>query len=310
MITKAQANETYSILNSEGIQGGLTGQVKLIIHDELGNTVGVQDLYNGIEVDEDMMNQSLDTAKIIFSRLAGGDISYKVAKIAFGNAGHNFDNPKQAVAALSTDEELSASMKIKASLNETADKHFLYTHTNLDGSTTTYRMVYIEKDILAENITYGANGNQFIVRVPISYDEFNGRVGDATGTEVMYKPETVGYRLINTTTGDLMTFEGVDASGVPTGDFSEVYSWDDNGTRRYTFMNGINSSGVIDTVNGGYRPQEISEILLCADITGDGSVDDPYKKYATSRMTSGLLSFPEGFTFTYEWTLSWNFPAA
>lgn len=307
MITKGQAAETYSILNSEGIKAGLTGKVRLLIHDENGNTVGAQDLYNGIEVDDEMMNQSLDTAKVIFSKLAGGDVGYKIAKIAFGNAGHNFDNQKQAVPAVSTDEELRAATLVKASLNETSDKHFLYTHTNLDTSTTTYRLVYIEKDIAAENITYGANGNQFIVRVPISYDEFNMRVGGAMTDDVMLDTPTVKYDLVNDTTGALMSFDGVDSSGVEIGDFSEVYSWDDNGTRRYTFLNGINGSGVIDTANGGERPQEISEILLCSDITGDGSVEMPFKKLATSRMTSGLLSFPEGFTFTYEWTLSWNF---
>jgi hypothetical protein len=253
------------------------------------------------------VNQTLNTAKVIFSRLAGGDSNYKVAKIAFGNAGHNFDNPKQAIDAQETDEELTASNLIKLSLNETTDKHFLYTHTNSDSSTSTYRMVYVEKEILPEHITYGADGNQFIVRVPISYDEFNMRVGGAEDSSVMYDEDLISYDLVNGTTGALMQFRGVDNSGAETGDFTEVYSWDDNGTRRYLFKNGINASGVIDTANGGDRPQEISEILLCADITGDGTVDAPYKKLATSRMTSGLLSFPEGFTFTYEWTLSWDF---
>ena len=307
MITKGQAAETYSILNSEGIKAGLKGSVKLLIHDENGNTVGAQDLYNGVEVDDLMMNQSLDTAKVIFSRLAGGDMGYKIAKIAFGNAGHNFDNQKQAVAAVPTDEELHSATLIKASMNETADKHFLYTHTNIDTSTTTYRMVYVEKDIMPENITYGAGGDQFIVRVPIGYEEFNMRVGGATGTEVMMKESLVAYDFVNDTTGALMGFAGVDTSGVETADFSEIHSWDDNGTRRYSFRNGMNSSGVIDIANGGDRPQEISEILLCANITGAGTAESPRKKLATSRMTSGLLSFPEGFTFTYEWTLSWNF---
>ncbi len=307
MITKGQAAETYSILNSEDAKAGLTGRVRLLIHDKEGNTVGAQELYSGFDVDDEMMNQSLETAKVIFSRLAGGDANYKIAKIAFGNAGHNFDNSKQAVPAVSTDEELRAATLIKTSMNETADSHFLYTHTNLDASTTTYRMVYIEKEILPENITYGANGDQFIVRVPIGYEEFNYRVGGATDSSVMYDDPLISYRLVNDTTGALMDFAGVDSSGIETGDFTEVFSWDDNGTRRYSFRNGINSSGVIDTANGGDRPQEISEILLCADITGDGTVENPYKKLATSRMTSGLLSFPEGFTFTYEWTLSWNF---
>lgn len=305
MITQGQAAEVYSVLNSEKSQAGLVGTVKLYVHDTSGNTVGVQELYNGIDVNDEMVNQSLNTAKKIFSRLAAGDASYKIAKIAFGNAGHNFDNSKQAVPAVETDEELRSSTLIKASLNETSDKHFLYTHTNQDTSTTTYRMVYIEKDILAENITYGANGDQFIVRVPIGYDEFNMRVGGATTLDTAYEEDLISYKLINDNDGTVMTFAGVDGNGDPTGDFTEVHY--DSGTGYYTFLNGINDSGVIDNTNGGIRPQEISEILLCADITGSGTVDDPKEKLATSRMTSGLLAFPEGFTFTYEWTLSWNF---
>ncbi len=307
MITKGQAAETYSILSSEGVKAGLEGKVRLLIHDECGNTVGAQELYSGIDINDIMLNQSLDTAKVIFSRLAGGDVAYKIAKISFGNAGHDFDNSKVAVDATSADEELISATRIRASLDEASDHHFLYTHTNPDTSTTTYRMVYVEKDILAEHITYGTSGNQFIVRVPISYDDFNVRVGDAETTDILYKDETISYNLINPNDDTIMDFDNVDGSGVPVGTFTEVYSWDDAGTQRFLFKNGLDGSGNIDTVNGGTRPQEISEILLCAAITGAGIVEDPYQKLATSRMTSGLLAFPSGFTFTYEWTLSWNF---
>lgn len=307
MITSGQATEVYSILNSEKAKGALKGTVRLLIHDENGNTVGAQELYSGVDVHDEMLNQSLLTAKKIFSRLAGGDTNYKIAKIAFGNAGHNFDAPKQAVDALETDVELNSAHLIKNSLNETSDKHFLYTHTNLDSSTTTYRMVYIEKDILPSHITYGQDGDQFIVRVPISYDDFNMRVGNADTTDVNYEPELVKYKLINDADNSVMEFDGVDSNGDPIATYTEVHSWDDSGTRRYVFKNGLNSSGVIDTTNGGDRPQEISEIMLCADITTDGPSGAENEKLATSRMTSGLLAFPQGFTFTYEWTLSWNF---
>jgi len=307
MITSGQASEVYSILNSEKAKGGLKGTVRLLIHDENGNTVGVQELYSGTDVNDEMLNQSLLTAKKIFSRLAGGDMSYKIARIAFGNAGHNFDNQKQAIDALETDVELNAAHLIKNSLNEDSDKHFLYTHTNQDNSTSTYRLVYIEKEILPAHITYGQDGNQFVVRVPISYDDFNRRVGGAETTDVNYEQDLVQYKLINDSDGTVMEFDGVDSNGDLIGAYTEVHSWDDNGTRRYIFKNGVDSSGNVDTTNGGDRPQEISEILLCADITGSGTAESPYEKLSTSRMTSGLLSFPQGFTFTYEWTLSWNF---
>ena len=308
MVTKGQAQETYAVLNSEGIRGGLTGKVKLLIHDELGNTVGAQELYEGVDVHDEMLNQSLDTAKVIFSRLAGGDMGYKIARIALGKAGRHFDYPKQAVDATQLDEELRAATLIKLSLNSaSADDHFLYEHTNLDMSTTSYRMVYVEKEILAEHIGYGQDGNQFIVRVPISYAEFNGRIGDVETKTTMFKDETLTYSLISDVDGTIMEFGGVDSNGDTILAHTEGMK---NAGGEYTFKNGLDGNGVINTTDGGDRPQEISEILLCADITGAGTPEDPSLKLATSRMTSGLLSFPEGFTFTYEWTLSWNFPAA
>jgi len=304
MITQGKAAEAYAALNSDGIKAGLVGTVNLVIHNESGEAVGVQELYHGTDVDDMMLNQSLDTAKIIFSKLAAGMVDHKIAKIAFGNAGHNFLNPKQAVDAVATDIGLKSAEHIVTSLDSVAvTDHYLYTDTNA----VTHRMVYVEKDILPEHITYGAMGNQFVVRVPISYDEFNMRVGGATTTDVGYDTSLISYTMVNPNDGTLIRFGDVDAAGAPLLEASEVYSWDDAGTTRYAFLNGINGSGVIDTVNGGDRPQEISEILLCADITGDGTVEAPYQKLASSRMTSGLLAFPEGFTFTYEWSLSWNF---
>ena len=305
MITKGQAAETYAMLDAEGIRAGLVGTVNLIIHNEMGETVGVQELYAGSDADDMMLNQSLDTAKVIFSKLAAGMTSYKIAKIAFGNAGHNFDNSKQAIAAVSTDKGLHAADHIVTSLNsaDPAD-HYIY-----NPSGTSYRMVYVEKDILAEHITYGASGNQFVVRVPISYDEFNYRDGGAVTTDVGFQDDLISYTLVDPADDSKMIFGDTDTGGAPVAPatHTEVNTWDDAGTPRYNFMNGLDGAGAIDTVNGGTRPQEISEILLCAEITGAGTAEDPYMKLATSRMTSGLLAFPEGFTFTYEWTLSWNF---
>lgn len=307
MIDKGKAVETYSALNSLNSNAGLKGTVRLHVYNEKGDAVGVHDIYEGYDVDDVMFNTTLNTAKTILSRVAGGDVNYKIAKIAFGNAGHNFSNPKQAVDAVPTDIGLKSAEYIKASLESgDATTHFLYTDSV---TTDTYRMVYIEKDILPEHISYGTNGDQFVVRVPISFNEFNHRTGDATTTDVNYDDPGISYKLINSNDGTVMQFGNTNTDGTPVSPSTqtEVHTWDDSGTQRYTFKNGLNGSGVIDTTDGGTRPQEISEILLCADITGDGSANDPYKKLGTSRMTSGLLQFPENFTFTFEWTLTWNF---
>ena len=305
MITRGQAYDAYKILSSEKSHGGLVGEVKLIVTDEIGRVVDIHELYKGISVDDQMVNQSLDTAKIVFSKLAAGMMDYKIAKIAFGNAGHNFDDPRFPIDPVSTDTELRAAQYIKTSLNDTDDaKHFVYT----DNNGVSHRLVYIEKDILSEHISFGENGNQFIATVPMSYDEFNYRIGGANDdTSVRYEDSLISYDLINDVDGSLIQIRNVDANGVPEGTDSEIYSWDDSGTRRYLFKNGLDANGNIDTTNGGYRPQEVSEILLLTNIIGDGSADNPYQKLATSRITTGLLTYPAGFSFSFQWTLSWNF---
>jgi hypothetical protein len=167
-------------------------------------------------------------------------------------------------------------------------------------------MVYIEKDILPENITYGEEGNQFIVRVPISYDEFNLRIGtDQSDVLSKYDDSIVEYKYVKD--GTVYHVGNInEADGSPVYDITEVNMTDDgNGNNRFLFKNGVNPDGTINTAEGGIRPQEISEILLTTDIIDDGV--NPPKKLGASRMTSGLLSFPEGFQFTYEWTLTWNF---
>jgi hypothetical protein len=305
MITKGQAQDMCRILNNERNYGGLKGEVRLIVKDQNGEVVDIQSLYKGVSVDDLMVNQSLDTAKIIFSKLAAGLVEYKIAKIAFGNAGHNFDDPRFAIDPVSTDTELKSAYYIKQSLNDSDDtKHFIYT----DDNNVSHRMVYVEKDIQPEHISFGENGNQFIVTVPMAYDDFNYREGGANDdTAVRYVDDLISYDIINDVDGSLIQIRNVDANGVPEGTDSEIYSWDDNGTRRYLFKNGLDSNGNIDTVNGGYRPQEVSEILLLANIPGTGTADDPYQKLATSRITTGLLTYPAGFSFSFQWTLSWNF---
>ena len=306
MFSKGKAYDMYKMLSSEKSHGGLVGEVRLIVKDQNGDIVDIQELYKGVSVDDVMVNQSLDTAKIIFSKLAAGLTEYKIAKIAFGNAGHNFDDPRFAVDPVSTDVELHSAQYIRTSLNDAdSSKHFIYT----DDNGVSHRMVYIEKDIiLSEHVSFGENGNQFIATVPMAYDDFNYRIGGANDdTAVRYDDSLISYDLINEVDGTLIQMRNVDTSGVPEGTDSEIYSWDDSGTRRYVFKNGLDALGNIDTVNGGYRPQEVSEILLLNNITGSGTTDDPYQKLASSRITTGLLTYPAGFSFSFQWTLSWNF---
>jgi len=306
MITTGYAKQACEALNSEKIKAGLTGEVMLTVRDDMGRIVDVKELYRGVSVDDHMVNQTLNTAKIVFSRLAAGMMDYKIAKIAFGNAGHNFDDPRFPVDPVATDVELRASQYIRESLNDADDaKHFLYT----DNGGISHRMSYIEKDIVAsEHITFGENGNQCIITVPISYDDFNQRIGGANDdTSVRYEDDLISYDMINDADGSLIQIRNVDANGVPEGTDSEIYSWDDSGTRRYLFKNGLDANGNIDTTNGGYRPQEVSEILLSTDIIGSGTTDDPYQKLATSRITTGLLTYPAGFSFSFQWILTWDF---
>ncbi len=305
MISQNQAAETQIALNSIKDSGALRGEVKIKVHDKYGNDVGILDMYEGYEIgsgieNDSFLNKSLDTAKIIFSKLAAGKVEYAIAKIAFGNAGHNFGTPKVAVEATEADVGLKSAKEIQLSMAGAAEGHFVYPTGG-----NSYRMVYIEKDISAENITYGVDGDQFIVRVPISYDEFNYRTGGATGSEVAYDTDLISYTFI-VDDATIMRFAGAETNGDATLDQTEIKAWDDGGTIRYTFKNGLDEDGNIDTLSGGTRPQEISEILLCTNIIGNGTTTD-YEKLASSRMTSGLLAFPDGFTFTYEWTLTWNF---
>lgn len=306
MVSTAKASETYNTFSKAGDSLSVKGTVKIHVSDMNGKEVSVIDLYDGVQIgggvyEDSFLNQSLNTAKTIFSRLASGDIDYKIGKIAFGNAGHNFDNTKQAGAVSADDTELNAAALIRANLG-TSDE-FTYMHGG-----STYRLVYIEKDILPEHITFGENGNQFIVRVPISFDDFNKRVnGDNYNLDDPYDTSLLHYKLI-ADDGSLIYFGNSDADGNVDSSDGETHTevFTNSGTTNYTFKNGLDANGNVDATNGGIRPQELSEILLLTDIIGNGTTE-PYKKLAASRMTSGLLSFPEGFQFTYEWTLTWNF---
>ena len=87
MISQNQAAETQIALNSIKDSGALRGEVKIKVHDKYGNDVGILDMYEGYEIgsgieNDSFLNQSLDTAKVIFSKLAAGNIDYKIAKIA------------------------------------------------------------------------------------------------------------------------------------------------------------------------------------------------------------------------------------
>ncbi len=296
------AAEVYTALSTVKDKGGLRGEVRIFVQNEKGESVGVLDLFDGYQIGEGIgcdpfLNQSLDTAKKIFSNLAAGKAGYKVAKIAFGNAGHNFAAPKTAISPTVADVELHAATLIRASL--IAGNPFVYNESGTD-----HRLVFIEKDIdEATHITYGENGDQFIVRVPISYDDFNLRDGGAETNETGYDDSLISYSLVDPS-GDRIQFGEANVAGDAVLDQTEVLVGDNAGTPTYDFKNGLDVNGDVDLVNGGYRPQEISEILLSTDVIGAAA---PYEKLATSRMTSGLLSFPEGFQFTYEWVLTWNF---
>ncbi len=304
MISAGSAAEKYEILNNMRDGMSLKGTVKILVQDKEGRSVDVLDMYDGFEIgggsfDDEFLNQSLDTAKKIFSKLAAGDVNYKIGRIAFGNAGHNFTNTKQAGATDAADIELNAAALIRTALG-TADE-FTY-----EDNGNTFRLVYIEKAIGAEHITFGENDNQFIVRVPISFDEFNSRIGDpGASTDALYVDDLISYDLVDDD-GSLIQMGNADSDGNATGGATHTEVLAENGTSTFLFKNGLDGAGLVTTA-GGYRPQEISEILLLTDIIGAGTPESPYEKLAASRMTSGLLSFPEGFQFTYEWTLTWNF---
>ena len=313
MISSGQAKEVLNILDTNRGVASLKGSVKLRVKDAEGREVDVHDIANwGGDDDGVIDNQTLDTAKIIFSKLAAGQTEYKIAKIMFGNAGHDFTNTKVAVPATSADVELNAISHIRSSLSQPATSHFLYN----DG-TTDYRMSVVEKDITSSHITFG-NGDQFVVRVPVNFDDFNLRTGlNQDDAEALFDDNAVAYDFLDAS-NEIISVRNVNASGavvnVPTvpldatgtvaGNASEVNRYDDGTTITYNMLNGIDATGVVNTSAGGVRPQEISEILLSAAITEEDGVK---QKYATSRMTSGLLVFPQGFEFTYEWTLTWTF---
>lgn len=302
---KTQALDAIEAVTAASQSSGLRGSVELSVFDGNGDRVDIGDMFSEEWGPENTIksNQTLEMSKVVFSRLAAGDSNYAIAKIGFGNAGHNFANSKFAVAPTSADEELQSLRYIRESLNDAdTTKHFLYE----DGSSIYHRMVAIEKDILPEHISFGENGNQLIINVPISYEDFNLRVGGATTTDIPFESALIDYTTINTVDGTLMEFGNVDTAGVAIKGFTEVKATDDNGTMRYTFKNGLTTAGAIDIANGGQRPQELSEIVLSTDIVGDGTAGNPYAKHATSRITSGLLSFPESFSFVYRWTLSWT----
>ena len=305
-MTQGKASEAAAFLNTEKGRSSVKGRVRLRVFNGNGEEVDVGDLFSEEFTGDGgmIMNQTLDTAKEVFSKVAAGMSDYKIAKIAFGNAGHNFANQKQAVPATSADDELLSIKHIKTSLNDAdTTKHFIYQ----DAGGTNHRMVYIEKDITSEHISFGENGNQLIIQVPISFNDFNSRDGGASTNDVPFVDPLLAYKTIDPADNTIMEFGNVGTDGVSVKEFTEVHTWDDNGTRRYTFKNGVSSSGAINTTDGGDRPQELSEILLSTDIVGAGTTESPYKKIATSRMTSGLLIFPESFNFSYEWILSWNF---
>ena len=295
-------SQAEGILNNIG-NGNMRGSVKLHIMDENNNEVGFHDLYPGVDGGEIVANKTLNTAKVILSRMLAGDTNFKLAKIGFGNAGHNFLNKKVKVDVLETDTELRSLTHIRDSLQLAADRHYIYEDVN----TNLHRMSYIEKDISAGNITFGENGDQFIVRVPIAYEDFNARVGAATSDTTIFEDTVSNFDYVEVD-NTLTKHRNIDADGniIDTGTASEVIRIDDAGTIRYKFKNGL-VDGVIDTVNHGEKPQEVSEIMLCTDILGSGTVEDPYQKLASSITTSGLLELPEGFSFVYEWSLTWSF---
>ncbi len=307
MISTSKAAEAYNVLNKLDDSASLKGTVKIFIHDKEGNDVGVMDLYEGFEIgggeyNDSFLNQSLNTAKKMFSRLAAGDVDYKIGKIAFGNAGHKFSNTKKAGEVSEEDVELRAAELIRTNLTNPGEE---YTYT-FEGNT--FRLVYIEKTIGDEHVTFGEDNDQFIVRVPVSFDEFNMRVDDPEATtDSPYTDALIEYDLIDDG-GALIKMGNADSDGVVVAGKTHTEVLADTGTTTFLFKNGLDGNGEVSAA-GGYRPQEISEILLLTNIIGNGTTE-PYQKLAASRMTSGLLSFPEGFQFTYEWTLTWNFQQA
>ncbi len=304
MITKQQAKTFNRMLNSHKVVGGMKGKVALKVYDPQGNLVDIATMWEGYDIDDIMFNTSLETAKKIMARVMAGDTNYKLAKVAFGNCGHNFDNPKQKVAPTPNDVELKAATLIRQSLEDDSIDDYTYTYNDVK-----HRIVYLEKDILPANISFGPDGKEFIVEVPITYNDFNLRNGaDQSDETLPFVDSVVSYDLIMSD-GSLAKHRNIDADGniVDDGNYTEVLKTTDSDDNTvYRFKNGLNSNGEVDTENGGIRPQEISEILLCANITGSGTDEDPYEKLASSRITSGLLVFPEGFNFVYQWTLTWN----
>jgi len=303
MITKAQAQTFNRMLNSSKVVGSMKGKVALKVYDQKGNLVDIVEMWKGYDIDDVMFNTSLETAKKIMAHVMAGDTNYKLAKVAFGNCGHNFDNPKQKVDPTPTDVELKAAELIKTSLLDDNIDDYTYTYNDVK-----HRIVYIEKDILTDNVSFGPDGKEFVVEMPISFNDFNLRNGvDQTDEKIPYVDNIVAYDLVMPD-GTLAKMRNVDSDGniIDGGNYTEVLKTTDSDDNTvYRFVNGLDSSGAV-TSDGGYRPQEISEILLCANITGDGTDTNPYEKLASSRITSGLLVFPEGFNFVYQWTLSWN----
>jgi len=303
MITKSQAKTFNRMLNSSKTVSGMKGKVALKVYDPQGNLVDIVTMWKGYDIDDVMFNTSLETAKKIMAHVMAGDTNYKLAKVAFGNCGHNFDNPKQKVDPTVNDTELKAAELIKTSLLDDSVDDFTYTYNDKK-----HRIVYIEKDITASNISFGPDGKEFTVEMPIAFNDFNLRNGtDQTDEKIPFVDNLVGYDLVMPD-GTLAKMRNIDADGniIDGGNYTEVLkATDGEDNTIYRFKNGLDSTGAV-TADGGYRPQEISEILLCANITGSGTESDPYEKLASSRITSGLLVFPEGFNFVYQWTLSWN----
>lgn len=315
MISSGKANDLLKNINKNGGAGCLEGSVKLLVKDAEGNDVGAHTIANWSGGDDgEVDNQTLDTAKIIFSKLAAGLTDFKIAKIMFGNAGHDFTNSKFAVEATSSDVELNAISHIRTSLSAASTEHFTYTDTG----SNVHRMAVLEKDIDSSHITFGENGNQFIVSVPVSFDEFNFREGaDHDNTEALFSDDTTAYDFLDAA-NSIVSVRNIDAAGAivsnPTkplddtgtlaGTHTEVDYNTDGANPLYRFKNGVDLDGNVVVGGTGARPQEISEILLSASITEEDGIRN---KYASSRMTSGLLVFPSGFTFTYQWSLTWTF---
>jgi len=303
MVTKSQAFELHQVIKKAQSVGGMKGTVELKIYDKNNDLIDIATLYKGYDIDDINFNQSLETAKKIMAHVMAGDTAYKLAKVAFGNCGHDFDNTKKKVDPTPKDIELKAAKLIKDSLSDNDTSDYTYTHNDVKN-----RIVYLEKDITAANISFGPTGNTFTIEMPITYDDFNLRDGAQDDEKNPFIDTNVSYDLIMPDE-KLGLFRNVDDNGDikdPGNQTEVVQKQDDDDNDIYRFVNGLNSDGEVDTDNGGIRPQEISEILLCANITGEGTEGNPYEKLASSRITSGLLQFPEGFNFVFSWTLSWN----